>query len=184
MTDALPLRVADLAPNAPTPFDLKPDAETMRALAEELGLKGLRKMRFEGTIEPRGSRDWVLRAHLGATVVQDCVVTLEPVTTRIETDVIRTYLAEMPEPQGDEVEMPEDDTIEPLGSHIDPAAVMVEALALALPLYPRKEGAELGEAVFTEPGATPLRDEDMRPFAGLSALREALERKKPDDGDD
>jgi len=50
---------------------------------------------------------------------------------------------------------------------IDPAAVMIEALALAMPLYPRAEGADLGEAVHAEPGVTPMRDADARPFAGL-----------------
>ena len=186
MTDSPPLRVADLAPDGPTPFDLRPDAESRRALAARLGLSGLRKLRFRGRIEPSGARDWVLRGHLGATVVQPCVITLEPVTTRIETEVTRTYLAAMPEPEGDEVEMPEDDSAEPLGSHIDPAAVMAEALALALPLYPRRAGARLGEAVFTAPGIAPLTDAQMRPFAGLAALRDALGPAAPEgrgDGD-
>ena len=35
----------------------------------------------------------------------------------------------------------------------------------------RKEGAELGEAVYAEDGVTPMRDEDAKPFAGLAALR-------------
>ena len=57
---------------------------------------------------------------------------------------------------------------------IDLGAVMVESLELALPLYPRAPGAELGEAVFAAPGAEPLKDVDLRPFAGLSALRDRL----------
>ncbi len=80
-------------------------------------------------------RDWRLEAKLGATVVQPCVVTAEPVTTRIDDPVTRRYLAQMPEPQGDEVEMPEDDSAEPLPDVLDLSAVMAEALALALPLY-------------------------------------------------
>jgi uncharacterized metal-binding protein YceD (DUF177 family) len=51
---------------------------------------------------------------------------------------------------------------------------LAEALALALPLYPRAPGAELGEAAFTEPGKPVLRDEDARPFAGLAHLRDKL----------
>jgi hypothetical protein len=53
---------------------------------------------------------------------------------------------------------------------------MVEALVLHLPLYPRVEGAELGELAVTEPGKTPLRDADLRPFAGLAALKDKLEK--------
>ena len=49
------------------------------------------------------------------------------------------------------------------------------ALALALPLYPRAPGAELGQAVFAEPGTAPLKDEDLRPFAGLAGLKAKLE---------
>lgn len=167
-------RVADLDQNTPTRFDLKPDAEACAALARDLGILALRKLRFEGEIRALGKRDWRLTGRLGATAVQACVVTLEPVTTRIDTDVTRTYLADFTEPEEGETEMPEDDTTEALASHIDPAAVMAEALAIALPDYPRKEGAELGEAVFAEDGAEPIRDADLKPFAALAALRDKL----------
>lgn len=176
MTKTSSLRVADLSQNAPTAFDLAPDAAEMARIAEDLGLAGLRKLRFAGEIEAHGRRDWLLTGRLGATVVQPCVVTLDPVVTRIDTDVRRLFLAEMPEPEAAEVEMPEDDTLEPLGDRIDPGAVMREALALALPLYPRKQAADLGEAVFTEPGKRPLTDEDTRPFAGLADLRAQLKK--------
>lgn len=178
MTDTHALRVAELPQNAPTPFDLAPEADARAALAEALGLSALRKLRFTGQVQARGKRDWLLTGRLGATVVQPCVVTLEPVTTRIETEVRRLYLAEMPEVETTEVEMAEDDTIDELGAWIDPATVMEEALALALPQYPRKDDADLGEAVFTEPGKAPLRDEDTRPFAGLAGLRDALKQGK------
>lgn len=171
------LRVADLPQNARTGFDLRPDADQTAALAGELGLPGLRKLRFHGTVEAEGSADWRLAARLGATVVQPCVVTLDPVTTRIEADVTRIFRADLPETEEPESEMPEDDTTEPLGRFIDLDVVMAEALALNLPLYPRSAEADLGEAVFTEPGKTPLRDEDTRPFAGLAGLRDTIERK-------
>ncbi|MCB1365750.1 MAG: DUF177 domain-containing protein [Rhodobacteraceae bacterium] len=174
MTDQTVLRVADLAQNAPTGFDLQPDDATLKALAGALGLADLRKLRFAGQIAAHGRHDWELTGRLGATVVQPCVVTLEPVTTRIETDVSRLYLAEFEEPAETEAEMPEDDRIEALGRVIDLAAVMAEALSLALPQYPRKDGVELGEAVFTESGKAPMRDEDARPFAGLAGLRDKL----------
>ncbi|SEP55367.1 YceD family protein [Thalassovita taeanensis] len=169
------LRVNDLPQNRPTRFALTPDAAMMAAIATELGLTGLRKLSFRGEIVAEGRRDWRMTARLGATVVQNCVLTLVPVTTRIDENVERRFLAEMPPaPEGEEMEMPEDDTIEPLGPEIDPARVMIEALALALPLYPRAEGATMGEASFTEPGKTALTDADAKPFAGLAALRAKL----------
>lgn len=177
MTVSTALRVSDLPQNTSTPFDLTPDAATLRTLAEELGVQTLRKLRFSGKIAAQGHRDWHLTAKLGATVVQPCVVTLEPVTTRIDTNVSRTYVADLPEIDTEEAEMPEDDSVEALGKVIDPAAVMAESLALALPLYPRKQGVSLDAAVFAEPGTTPMRDEDARPFAGLADLRDSLKKK-------
>ena len=56
----------------------------------------------------------------------------------------------------------------------DPGAVALEALALALPPYPRAPGASLGEAVFAEQGVALLRDDDLRPFSGLASLAERL----------
>ncbi|QUJ77798.1 DUF177 domain-containing protein [Sulfitobacter albidus] len=174
---ATSLRVADLQTGAPTPFELRPDRDTCAALAQELDLYALRKLSFAGTLRPIGDTDWLLEARLGATVVQPCVTTLEPVTTRIDTDVIRHFLREMPEPEAPEVEM-EDDTAEELGAWIDPAAVMAEALALAVPDYPRKEGATLEPVQVTEAGKTPLSDDDLKPFAGLAALKDQLTDKK------
>jgi uncharacterized metal-binding protein YceD (DUF177 family) len=172
------LRVADLPQNADTPFSLRPDADTLRQIADELGLTTLRKLSFEGKLTALGKTDWKLDARLGATVVQPCVVTLEPVTTRIDTNLTRLFVKDYIEPDEPEAEMPEDDRSERLTAWIDPAAVMVEALALEVPEYPRADGAELGQAVYAEPGVAPMTDEDARPFAGLAQLREKLEDPK------
>ncbi len=173
------LRVADLSTKKPTRFALEPDAKAMAAIAAELGLQGLRKLRFKGELRTEGKHDWRLDAELGATVTQPCVVTLAPVTSRIDEKLTRRFVADLGYGEdGEEVEMPEDDSVELLGEHIDPAQVMLEALALALPLYPRAEGAELGEAAFTEPGQTPMTDEETKPFSGLAALRDQLSKKE------
>jgi uncharacterized metal-binding protein YceD (DUF177 family) len=174
-------RVSDLSTRHPTAFDLQPDAAERAALAQKLGLMGLKKLRFEGRIEPTGAKGWSLTANLGATVVQPCVVTLDPVTTRIDEKIERIYLPaeflEIEEEAGAETEMPEDTSTEILGHTISAYDAMIESLVLALPLYPRAADAELGEAVFAEDGVAPLKDEDTKPFAGLAGLREQLEKK-------
>lgn len=175
------LRVADLSQTSPTGFLLRPETEQLKRMAEDLGLNALRKLSFAGEIVAEGASDWRLSGTLGATVVQPCAVTLEPVTTRIDVPVRRLYQQDFEEELAPEAEMPEDDTIEPLPVWIDPADVMQEALLLALPLYPRAEGAELGEVNVTEPGKTPMRDEDARPFAGLAALKDQLSSGKKDE---
>ena len=173
------VRLGDLPGRKSTSFDLAPEPEVLRAIAAELDLIAIRKLRLKGERTPMGRTDWRLTAHLGATVTQPCIVTLAPVVTRLEEDVTRVFVAELPDlPAGTEVEMPEDDNIEPLTATIDLGAVMVEALALALPPYPREDGAELPETVITEPGAEPLTDEAARPFAGLKGLRDKLEKGK------
>lgn len=158
----------------PKEFALTPGTEEREALADALGIRGIRKLDFRGRVAPEGSADLGLHAALGATVVQDCVVTGEPVVTRIEETVERRYLADWDAPEGDEVEMPEDDSAEPMPREIDLAAVMAEALALALPPWPRADGVDPVEISVSEPGVTPMTDEDARPFAALKSLRDGM----------
>ncbi|KIC42980.1 50S ribosomal protein L34 [Ruegeria sp. ANG-R] len=176
MSNQTSLRVADLPQNAPTPFELRPTSSVLDAIKQDLGLLGLRKLSFVGELRAQGKRDWTLTGKLGATVIQPCVITLEPVTTRIDTPVTRVFLADWTDPDEPEFEIPEGDETEPLGAEIDPALVMVEALSLALPQYPRKDGAELAQADYTEPGKQALTDEDVKPFAGLAGLRDAMKK--------
>ncbi|TVS00403.1 MAG: DUF177 domain-containing protein [Rhodobacteraceae bacterium] len=173
-----PIRVARLDARKPLAVDLQPDAETRARIAEVLGLEALRKFRFQGELRSLGKRDWELQAHMGATVVQPCAITLAPVVTRIDEPVSRRYLTEMPEPEGLEIEMPEDDSAEPLGATIDISATALEALALALPAFPRAPGAELPQAALTQapPGATRIEEERPKPFAALAALKNKLDR--------
>ena len=176
MTDSPALRVADLPQNSPTSFDIRPEITSLKALAEELGLRGLRKVRFTGQIVAKDSRDWHLTATLGATALQNCVVTLEPISTRIDVSITRHFLARMETPDEPEIEMPDDDNAELLGTHIDPQAILAESLALILPQYPRKDGVELGESIYTEPGLDPMQDKDTRAFAGLADLHNQLKK--------
>lgn len=174
------IRFAERAGRRDTDFEIVLDAPARDAVAKALNLVGIKKLRFDGRIEPKDKHDWILKGKLGATVVQECVVTLEPVTTRIDETVLRTYLRDMPEYDASEAEMDEDDSIDQLPAELDLAEVMIESISLALPPFPRKEGVELGEAVYTAPGAAPMRDEDTRAFAGLSSLKESLEKKDED----
>ena len=173
-------RVSDLSTRRPTAFELVPDSPAREAIAKSLDLSALKKLRFVGEITPAGARGWTLSGTLGATVVQPCVVTLEPVTTRIDETIERVFMpAEYFEQAeaGSETEMPEDTRTEPLGNVISAYDTMVESLSLSLPQYPRADQADLGEAVFAEDGVTPMRDEDTKPFAGLAGLRDKLDKK-------
>ncbi|QMU57506.1 MAG: DUF177 domain-containing protein [Boseongicola sp.] len=167
------LKISDIT--KATRFNLKPDADEKQAIAERLNILGIRKLTFTGEVAPTGSRDFVLHARIGATVVQACVVTLEPVISRIDEDVTRQYLADLPEiTDAAESEMPDDDTQEPLPELLDLSDAMEEALALALPPWPRADGVEAVEISVAAPGETPLSDDDVKPFAALKSLKNKL----------
>lgn len=159
------LRVAHLDGRAATPFAVTPDAAQRAALAAWLGISAIEALAFKGQIAPAGRSDWLLAGRLRARVVQPCVITLAPVRSDLDEEVRRRFTPHAIDPDGDEVEMPEDDTLEPLGSHIDLGTVLTEALELALPLYPRAEGAALD----APDDADPVED-TRKPFAGLADL--------------
>lgn len=172
------LRPGDLPPGRTVEIKLTPDAKARAAIATALGIQAVRKLRLHGQLIPLGRADWRLEATLGATVVQDCVVTLAPVTTRIDEPIQRSYLAKPPHlPAGEEIEMPEDDSVEPLPAELDLTAIMTEALALALPVYPHAEGLAPLRESYTAPGIAPLGDDEAKPFAGLAGLRDTLGKK-------
>lgn len=172
------LRVSQLNARRPTPVELTPDTATRARIAAHLALLALPRLRLTGTLAPAPNDSWLLEARLDAQVEQSCVVTLAPVSTTIAEDIRRVYSPHATPPEGDEAEMP-DDEIEPLGQVIDPGAVLVEELSLALPLYPRAPGAELPDtASATDDAAADDTGDTRRPFAGLASLL-----RKDGDGD-
>jgi uncharacterized metal-binding protein YceD (DUF177 family) len=177
MTDplTLPFRTQGLSPKKPTRFSLIPDLAVRTGVAQALGISAVHALTFTGEMRPIGRRDVLLEGVLTARVEQPCGISLAPVVTDITESVTRRYIADWQDPAGDEVEMPDDDTTDPLPEVIDVGLVAVEALSLALPLYPRAPGVALGEAVFAGPDAVPLRDADVRPFASLAALKAKLD---------
>jgi uncharacterized metal-binding protein YceD (DUF177 family) len=173
MEERAVLRLGDLG-GRPRGVAFEPGEAERSRMAVALGLEALPSLRLFGRLEPEGREDWRLDARLEAVAVQACVVTLEPVETAVAEPVERLYVAGLAEPEEAEVEMP-DETREPLPAALDLRALAEEALALALPPFPRAPGAELGEAVFAAPGVEPLTDEAARPFAGLAGLRKRMD---------
>ncbi len=173
-------RFADLPNRKRTHFAIEPDAPARKALADIIGVLQIKKLRFDGALIPTGKRDWRVEAKLGATVSQACVVTLDPMSTRIDEDITRSYVADFDTPDEDEIEMSGDDNADPLPATLDLMDIIAEALVLNMPTYPRKDGIEAEVVAVTEPGKKVMTDEDARPFAGLAAMRAALENKGDD----
>ena len=164
------------------------------ALARRFGLLGFDLLRATAKIEPadgahgaageRGAGLLRLGGHLSAEVSQACVVTLEPVASRVEVDFNLLYSLEpgpAPAPEGvaaaEVVVDPEaEDPPEPLGpGGLDLGEAVAQHLALALNPYPRAPGAALAE-VPEAPGAS-LAAAEAGPRTDFAVL-EALKRRE------
>lgn len=107
------------------------------ALSRRFGLLALDRFVAEVRLEPFG-RGVRLEATLDADVVQECVVSLEPVASRVRERFTLVYGEAPANPE-------EDDTVvEPLeGDTIDIGEAVAQQLSLALDPYPRAPGAAL-----------------------------------------
>lgn len=176
-------RTGGLSQRKPTRFFWKPDAAARGLLAAELGFLALHRLVFEGQIDPVGRDEFRLQGQLTAVVDQACIVTLAPVQTNLHDTVLRRYVAGLAIPVADEAEIPADDSIDPLPETLDIPEIAIEALMLALPLYPRAAGAEFGVQSLAPEGTDAVDQTPQKPFAGLSALADRLKSPRtPDDG--
>lgn len=174
-----PVKTASLNGRKPQAIHIEVDADASAEIARSLEFSALRKFRFEGALSPIGREDWQLSGMLGATIVQPCSVSLAPVTTRIDERLSRLFIAQWSEPDAEEIEMTRDETHEPLGTQIDLSALLIEALALAAPDFPRARDVEMapkGVLRAAPEGDSPLDDDAIKPFASLAALRDKLDR--------
>ena len=162
--------------------DLSADAAERRSLAERFDLLELRALRGHGGLERRGA-ELVLHGWLEAEVVQECVVSLEPVPARIRQPVERRYrlggvehaARARFEPHGAVVVEDDDEAEVELvsGREIDLGEAFAEELGLALEPYPRAPGA----SALVSGGLGPhvsvgSEDRPSRPFAALRQLQE------------
>ena len=169
------VRVSSLNNTVDFEFDDVPTEDETNEMAALFDVVSIRKMRFQGVIAPFEDNGWLLEGKLGVSVSQNCVVTLERVRTRLDLDIRRIFTP-MADPDENEITLDasHNDEIEPLGKEIDLGLVAMEALALAIPEYPRVEGAELPESSFSPPETSDIEEEAPKPFAGLAALKEKL----------
>lgn len=138
--------------------------EECAALARRFGIHAVNRLAAALRLRPEPGGAVRVEGRLSAEVVQDCVVTLEPVTQAVEEAVTLRILP----PGAAYTEDPEGpDEIEADGVTADLGEALAEQLALALDPYPRAPGARLDV-----PGGAGEEETAARgPFAGLSALR-------------
>ena len=140
---------------------LEADEAERAALVRRFGIPAVESLRAELLLRPE--TDGAVRAEgrIDASVVQLCVVTLEPVAQRLEEAVDLRLLPPGREPQ-DEADEPDEIATE--GGVADLGEAVAEQLALCLDPYPRAPGAIL---------PTEANDRGERPMAALAKLRGA-----------
>ena len=164
-------------------FHLTLSKEQTLQLIKRLDLLSLKRVFFKGNLSPLAENRWALKAELRATVKQKCVITLKPVQTVVSETVNRTF-APLDVQKGSEIiddgasPVFFDDTLQEFNDTIDLLEIIFEELTLILPLYPKFDGAKLDSYTVTEPGKKPLTEENLKPFAQLSNLKDKLEKNK------
>lgn len=149
--------------------------EVRAALAEQLGIIDIASLRVNASITPVGREQWRVAGTVRAKVVQACVVTLDPVSEIVEETFDRRFTEDENAVSTDiDFDPVADDPPELVDTGVDVGRVAAEALALGLNPYPRKSGVAFDGVQATPPGAAPIRNEDLKPFAGLAALKKAM----------
>ena len=170
------ISIQELKNTGITRFNFDVSKDDSQKLVAALDLLSLKKPKFSGQINAVGKGSWHLKADLGATVEQTCIVTLAPVKTRIDVQVERVYAPTAQEFEADsETEMESDDRTEDIPSEINLFSLFQEELSLHLPEYPRADEASFGNVIVSPENTESLTDEAMKPFAGLQSLKDKLE---------
>ncbi|MCP1198450.1 DUF177 domain-containing protein [Notoacmeibacter sp. MSK16QG-6] len=163
-------------PNKGMVVKAEADAEQRAALARAHDLQDVEHFVYNLHLAPWKGRGVRIRGDVSALIVQPCAVTLEPVRTSIDEAVETVFVPEdsrLARPQiveGELIVSPEGDDVPETFAHgrIDVGALAEEFFELAIPLYPRQEGAELLDG--TDGKASPA-NEAQNPFAVLSTLK-------------
>ncbi len=143
------------------------DAER-KALAARFGLIGLESLVADVRLRRHGKGPLVeVSGRWSAEVVQACVVSLEPVRSKLEESFTSLYSSELETSEEIFVDIEAEDQPEPIGPEgIDIGEAVAQQLALALDPYPRLAGVQLPDG----------RDES-EPTAGPFAALKVLKRK-------
>lgn len=164
-----PFAIEDIGPGGST-IKLETDAEERRRLAARFGLLSLDRLVALLAVT-RGASGIPIRVkgRLQASVVQRCIVSLEPVASEIDEPVEAEYGPASTEGPEEVVRLDEPDPPEPLeGDSLELGELVAQHLSVALDPYPRKQGAEAPE--WTPPGPAPGVDDPDKPFSVLASL--------------
>lgn len=154
---SFPVHVARLPKNG-MPVTVEADAKQRASLAEAHGLLAVESWRADLLVEPWKRNGVQVSGSVRATILQACIVTLDPLAAVIDEPVEGLFLPEDSKlgrlgfGEGGEIMLDADGPDSPetfSGDTIDVGALAEEFFGLAIDPYPRKPGVALPE----KPGA-------------------------------
>lgn len=121
-----------------------------KALAERFELQGLDRLTAQLHLAPLAGQGVKVTGSMQADIRQRCVVTLEPLSGRIEQKIDVCFLpAALQEQQEDgSMDAGEGDIEFFTGGKIDLGELLAQHLGIAIDPHPRKEGAHFGAVEF------------------------------------
>lgn len=167
--------------------EFEADDATRKALAERFGLLGIPEFRAKATLRRRRDTGWIeLKGTLSARVLQECVVTLEPVEGEIEAEIDELFDDNPGQDRGDderiEIDLdPVAEEPEPLESdELDVGDVIAQILSLSIDPYPRAPGVQAPRKAGNgaEDGAGDNDETAASPFAALALLKDRDVKKR------
>jgi|WetSurMetagenome_2_1015567.scaffolds.fasta_scaffold137343_2 uncharacterized metal-binding protein YceD (DUF177 family) len=160
-------RLSDLT-QAGSTVTVEAAGDELARLAQWAGIEAVSSFRGEVTLKRNSQTGFVYAAALAASIVQRCVVTLEPVRSRLSRQIVRELILEpKAAPAAGELTLSAGDDDVPetiLSPEYDLAAPLLEEFVLAIDPYPRKQG------VAFRPPAEP-QEKAESPFAVLKSLK-------------
>lgn len=182
------LIVAGDIANEARDFNIRPEPKDLPALAEALDVLSVQSVQASMTLH-RTKKSIRVRGYVKAVVIQNCVVSLEPVRQRLNEEIDRTYVASRDEVEQvfknmnanremmidpDEIDPPE--VIE--NGRLDLAAIALEHVILGIDLYPRAKGADVSSSLaLAGDGVSAEESARESPFAALAELKVARDDK-------
>ena len=172
---SFPVKVGHISVN-PAIVRISADAADLKRLAVQWGVLEVRSFDAEVSLG-RWKRDGVrAKGRVSAAIVQECVVTLDPVDQLIEEDFETIFVPETSrlasrsltgkgemflDPEGPD--LPETFS----GDTLDVGAIAAEFAALAIDPYPRKQGEAFVDRIESDPAS----DKKPSPFAVLQGFK-------------
>lgn len=169
------VKVSHVSAN-PITVKVAADTDDLKRLARQWGVPEVLSFEAE-LVLGRWKRDGIrAKGHVSASIVQECVVTLEPVAQQIEEDFESVFLPENSrlakrtiDGKGEMFLDPDGPDLPEIfnGDSIDVGAVAAEFAALSIDAYPRKEGLEYADRMESDSTS----DKKPSPFAVLQGLK-------------